>query len=360
MRKLYNSLLMEALAGKELSREKLLYLLETDGRDEQQALFNAADTVRARYMGDEVHLRGVIEFSNYCRQDCHYCGLRSGNTKLNRYRLLPGEILSIAQNGAALGYKTIVLQSGEDPWYSADVLCQVVADIKEKCDVAVTVCCGEFSREDYARLKEAGADRYLLKHETANRRLYRELHPGMSFDERIRCLGWLRELGFQVGSGNMVGLPGQTLADLADDILLLRELDVEMAGIGPFIPHHHTPLARCTAGKLDLVLKVVALTRLVMPYVHLPATTALGSIDPSGRQKALIAGANVVMPNITPSKYRENYQIYPNKICITEEPDHCRSCITGIITSLGRKVAEGYGHSPKEVFQEYEGGSVSF
>jgi biotin synthase len=338
--------LKKAAAGEELEKAHLVALLAAEGEIKNQ-LFRLADEVRAKYMGNQVHLRGIIEFSNYCIQNCLYCGLRHDNTKLFRYRIEPEEILAIARQAAALGYGTLVLQSGEDPWYTAEMLADLVRQIKDSLNVAVTVSAGERERADYELWREAGADRYLLKHETADPGLYARLRPGHQLAERVEKLQWLRELGYQVGSGCMVGLPGQTLETLALDLMLLKELDVEMAGLGPFIPHGETPLAGERSGSADLTLNLLATARLVLPWTHLPATTSLGTIDAQGRQKALQVGANVVMPNVTPARYREHYQIYPGKICQQEEPDHCRGCVEGWVTALGREIGHGWGQSPK-------------
>ncbi|WP_338832948.1 [FeFe] hydrogenase H-cluster radical SAM maturase HydE [Neomoorella humiferrea] len=346
MRTEFAASLEKAAAGAELTRKDIINLLAAAPGAEEEALYRLADSVRARVAGDEVHLRGVIEFSNYCRRRCYYCGLRADNVNLQRYRLMPEDIVAAARRGAELGYGTIVLQSGEDPWYTGPVLAGIIREIK-KLGVAVTLCVGERTRDEYALWREAGADRYLLKHETANAALYNRLHPGMSWQERLQCLQWLRELGYQVGSGNIIGLPGQTLEDLADDLILLRELDVEMAGLGPFIPHPATPLGGEPPGSLDLTYRVVATARLVIPYAHLPATTAVGTLAPNGRQLALQRGANVIMPNLTPTRYRVDYQIYPNKICINEGPEDCRHCLEGMVRALGRRLGQGPGHTLK-------------
>lgn len=315
--------------------------------EELHELTFKADGIRQRYCGDEVHLRGVIEFSNFCCRDCLYCGLRRSNKKLTRYRMTKEEIIECALRGAYGGIRTIVLQSGDDFWYSTDVISEIIERIKEKADVAITLSVGERDYQDYYLWKKAGADRFLLKHETANPVLYSRLHPGQTLKGRLEILGWLRELGYQVGAGNIVGLPGQTLKDLADDILLMKELNVEMAGIGPFIPHPDTPLGREKQGTLDMTLKVLSVARIVLKDVHLPATTAVGSIYPEGREKALEAGANVVMPNITPKQYRPLYQIYPGKICLDEDPENCLGCLTKRVKSCGRKIAQDKGHSLK-------------
>ncbi|MFZ7103330.1 MAG: [FeFe] hydrogenase H-cluster radical SAM maturase HydE [Peptococcaceae bacterium] len=329
----------------ELDQEDIKILL-TAGENESPVLFKLADEVRARHLGNRVHLRGIIEFSNYCRQNCHYCGLRSANINLPRYRLSRQEIYTTAQAAAGLGYKTLVLQAGEDNHYSPREIAGLIRDIK-KLDVAVTLSCGEHDYKTYRLWREAGADRYLLKHETADPVLYERIRPGKTLAARLQCQTWLKELGYQLGSGCMVGLPGQTLDTLARDLLLLKKMNVDMAGIGPFIPHPETPLAGSKQGTLSMTLKMIAVARLMLPLLHLPATTALGTIHPAGREMALQAGGNVVMPNVSPTEFRELYQIYPNKICSKDRPGDCRNCISGKILALGRTVANDYGHSPK-------------
>lgn len=304
-------------------------------------LFQQADRVRQAFCGEGIYLRGIIEFSNYCRCDCLYCGLRKSNKRLHRYRMPLEEIFQTAKKAKTFNCKTVVLQSGEDIAYKAEDLYVLIKKIKKELNLAVTLSIGERSRQEYEMMKKAGADRYLLKHETANPVLYKKLHPDSSFAERLRRLQWLKELGYQVGTGCMVGLPGQSVDDLAEDILLFKELDADMIGIGPFIPHPDTPLGNAKGGDLNTVLKVLAITRIVTKNTHLPATTAVGTIDPLGRQKALQCGANVLMPNITPQKYRKDYQIYPGKICIFENAEK-------MVKSLGRTIASGFGHSLKK------------
>jgi biotin synthase len=333
-----------AAAEEDLGREEILaYLRE----DDDGPLFERADLVRRRFCGEEVHLRGIIEFSNYCGRNCFYCGLRKDHEALGRYRMSPEEILETAKGAGRLGYKTVVLQSGEDEDYPLDRLCEIVRRIKGEVDCAVTLSLGEKTLEEYRRLREAGADRYLLKFETSNRRLFSMLRPGESFENRLRCLRDLRDLGFQVGSGWMVGLPGQTDEDLAEDVLLAKRFDFDMIGIGPFIPHPGTPLRNSSGGTILRVLKLVAITRIAVKNAHMPATTATGSIDPQGRQKALRCGANVIMPNLTPQKYRRFYEIYPNKICVAERPEDCGACVRSMVLACGRGIGTGYGHSLK-------------
>ena len=334
-------------AGRIFSREELVALLDEQDPNQVSRLYREADLTRREFMGDEVHIRGIVEFSNYCRKDCLYCGLRKSNDRLFRYRMSPEAIFQAAGEAKRLDFKTIVLQSGEDLFYSAEDLCALVRRIKQELSLAVTLCVGERTFAEYRMFKEAGADRYLLKFETSDRALFRRLKPDSSYEERFRCLEWLRELGYQVGSGNMVGLPGQTTEILAEDILLFNELNLDMIGIGPFIPDPNTPLAGASTGDLSRTLKAVALTRIVTRNTHLPATTAVGTIDPAGRQKALQCGANVIMPNATPKEFRRHYQIYPNKICVDESPSNCRFCIEGMVKSLGRRISSGFGDTLK-------------
>ena len=332
-----------------LSRKEIISLLNTSNK-EQKLLYQTADKIRQHHVGDGVHLRGIIEFSNYCQRNCHYCGLRKENQKLSRYRLQPEQIIDMADRACELGYKTVVLQSGEDDYYDTQVITDIIKTIKQKNDIAITLCVGERDFEEYEVWKRAGADRFLLRHETSDPDLYKSLHPGYSLESRIKRLQWLKELKYQVGSGNLIGLPGQTIASIADDLLLFKKLKLEMVGLGPFIVHPETPIKDRFSKeyKLDITLKAIAICRLLLPNCLLPGTTALGSIDPGGRQKALQRGANVVMPNVTTGKYRSQYELYPAKICVDEEPDNCRQCIGSIINSLGRFVASGYGHFQKE------------
>lgn len=331
-----------AATGRKPTREELITLIETPA-GEVKRLFDLADRVRQRSLGDEVHLRGLIEFTNHCRSDCLYCGLRRSNRAIRRYRIPVGEIVQAAAVAARLGYRTIVLQGGEDPFYSGDDLAAIIEKVKQVGDFAITVSAGERDYEDYWLMREAGADRYLLKHETADPELFARLRPGTTLQERLKRLHWLRSLGFQIGSGNMIGLPGQTTETLAGDILLLVDLDVEMAGIGPFIPHPMTPLKECLPGELDRTLRVLAVARLALPQAHMPATTAAETLFPQGRQMALGCGANVIMPNFTPPQYRELYQIYPGKAGSGENAVESYRKIAAMLTSLGRPVATGRG-----------------
>lgn len=328
-----------------MEKDEILNWLTPD--NDPAELFALADKVRREEVGDGVHLRGLIEFSNYCRRRCYYCGIRAGSPGVRRYRLTPEEILSCARTAVKLNYKTVVMQSGEDPYLSCRSLTGIVEKVKKETGLAVTLSVGEHSREEYKALRAAGADRFLLRFETSDRKLFSMLKPDSDYDNRFRCLAWLKEAGFQVGSGVMCGLPGQSRESMADDILLFKQLGLDMVGIGPFIASPATPMAGAVSGTLDLALRMVALTRVVTRNTHIPATTAMGSIDPQGRQKALRCGANVLMPNISPTEHRPDYQLYPGKICTNEAPEQCAGCVDAMLKSLGRQRAEGFGHSLK-------------
>ena len=328
-----------------MERDEIIKALSPD--TDPAPLFALADKVRREAVGDGVHLRGLIEFSNYCRRRCYYCGIRAGNPKVRRYRLSSDEVLDCARTAVRLNYKTVVMQSGEDAHWGPAGLAAVVERVKTETGLAITLSVGEHSKEDYRLLRSAGADRFLLRFETSDRRLFSMLKPDSDYDNRFRCLAWLKEAGFQVGSGVMAGLPGQTAESMADDILLFKKLELDMVGIGPFIANPDTPMAGAVNGTLDLGLRMVALTRIVTRDTHIPATTAMGSIDPQGRQKALKCGANVLMPNISPTEHRVDYSLYPGKICTDEAPEQCAGCVDAMLKSLGRERAEGYGHSLK-------------
>lgn len=339
LRKLYetNSLTKEELI-------EVLYSLE-DG-DQKKALFDYAHRTRLAHYGSRVFMRGLVEFSNYCKQDCMYCGIRASNRKADRYRLAPEDILACCREGYELGYRTFVLQSGEDFWYTQERLVAIVSMIREEFpDAALTMSIGERRRETYEALYRAGAERFLLRHETASKELYESLHPSMSYDNRMKCLHMLKDIGYQVGAGFMVGLPGQTKEHLAEDLEFLHRFQPDMIGIGPFIPHSETPLAGVRGGTVEATLLMVAMTRLLVPKANLPATTAMGSLDPQGREKAIKAGANVVMPNLSPTSVREKYDLYENKICTGDEAAHCRGCIEMRIKVSGFDVDMGRGDS---------------
>jgi biotin synthase len=335
------------LNKEELSKEEIVFLLSPGNEEKDEKLFKRADEVRLKYCGNDVHLRGIIELSNFCEQNCIYCGLREENKELTRYRMKPEEIIETAHTIRKLGIFTIVLQSGEDHYFDTDMIAYVIYQIKQKVDVAITLSLGERGLDEYRAWRISGADRYLLKHETANSKLYSIYHNQQRFEDRLEHLKFLKSVGYQIGSGNMIGLPLQTLEDIADDILLCKELELDMAAFGPFIPSPYTPYQNKQAGSVDLTLRTMAIARIVLKRVHIPATTALATLDEDGRIKGLNAGANIVMPDLTPSPYREQYQIYPDRKCIDENPLNCKGCLQLQIESIGRKISESRGDSLK-------------
>lgn len=328
-----------------LPRGDLIRLIREISESDTQYLFDAArEKARSRF-GNRIYTRGLIEFTNYCRCDCYYCGIRRSNRQAKRYRLTQADILACCETGYALGFRTFVLQGGEDPYFTDERICELVRAIKSSWpDCAVTLSIGEKEKASYRLYREAGADRYLLRHETASPAHYRRLHPPAQTPERRKqCLWALKELGFQVGAGFMVGSPYQTAENLADDLLFLRELSPQMVGIGPFIPHHQTPLAGFPAGTPQQTLLMVALTRLILPNALLPATTALGTIAPDGRERGVLAGANVVMPNLSPVGVRKQYTLYDNKICMGDEAAECRACLQNRMRTIGYELAVDRG-----------------
>lgn len=327
----------------DLSDEELTALITRESDDKD--LFEAADAVRRQRYGTDVFLRGLIEFTNVCQNDCYYCGIRKSNPHADRYRLTQEQILQSCANGYEMGFRTFVLQGGEDPRNTDAWVCSMVDKIKTAYpDCAVTLSIGEQSRASYQAYFDAGADRYLLRHETASDAHYRKLHPEeMSLEHRKRCLFDLKDIGYQVGAGFMVGSPWQTPKELVADLRFLQELQPDMIGIGPFIPHHETPFADKPAGTLALTLRMLSILRLLFPYVLLPATTALGTISPIGRELGLKAGANVMMPNLTPTDARKQYDLYDNKICMDEEAAKCRLCQEGRVRSVGYQIVSDRG-----------------
>ena len=308
-------------------------------------LSEEAVKIRKKHYGNKVYTRGLIEFTNYCKNNCYYCGIRRGNHHATRYRLTKDEILDCCQNGYLLGFRTFVLQGGEDPWFTDDRLVEIIRSVRENYpDCAITLSAGEKSYNSYKKFREAGADRYLLRHETADEAHYNSLHPEeMSLTTRKQCLYDLKSLGYQVGAGFMVGSPGQTLDNLAEDLIFLKDLNPQMVGIGPFIPHHDTKFAEEKAGSVELTLFLLSVIRILLPKVLLPATTALGTLDTRGREKGLLAGANVVMPNLSPVKNRKQYDLYDNKICTGEEAAECRGCLMGRVESVGYHLVDERG-----------------
>lgn len=345
-----NTLIEQLAREHDLPDADLMTLIQDETPEIERELAQRADEVRRRWYGTDVYVRGLIEFTNYCKNDCYYCGIRCGNRKAERYRLTEEQILACCRLGYELGYRTFVLQGGEDPWYTDEKICCLVRTIKEEhSDCAVTLSIGEKPRESYAAYRDAGADRYLLRHETANEEHYRFLHPEtMSCANRKRCLWDLKELGFQVGAGFMVGAPGQRPEHLVEDIRFLQQLQPDMIGIGPFLPHNDTPFRDRPSGGFHQTLRLLSLLRLLFPRVLLPATTALGTIHPLGREMGMQAGANVVMPNLSPVNVREKYKLYDNKICTGDESAQCRSCLERRMQSVGYQVVVSRGDVARE------------
>lgn len=323
-----------------------------EGRSEAlcEALRTRAVRARERVYGRAVFTRGLIEISSWCKNNCYYCGIRRGNRKAERYRLTPEEILDCCREGWGLGFRTFVLQGGEDPWFTDEILCGLLQRIKaEFPDCAVTLSLGERSAESYRRLYDAGADRYLLRHETADKAHYGRLHPPeLSWDHRMECLRTLKEIGYQVGCGFMVGSPGQTARELAEDLQFVERFRPAMCGIGPFIPHKDTPFCGEPGGSVALTCCLLSILRLIQPNLLLPATTALGTLDPLGREKGILAGANVVMPNLSPVSVRKKYALYDNKICTGEESAQCRGCLSARMTGIGYELVVDRG-DPKRI-----------
>jgi biotin synthase len=343
-----------------MNRHELLTWLREDDPRRLDALWRRADDLRRRHVGDEVHLRGLVEVSNHCVRSCAYCGIRADNRSIARYRMTDAEVMACTDQAMRFGYGTLVLQAGEDPGIRAEWMADLIARIKAKYDLAITLSLGERSESELARWRTAGADRYLLRFETSNRSLFERIHPplpGQSSD-RLAILRTLRRWGYEVGSGIMIGIPGQTYADLADDILLFASLDLDMIGVGPFLPHPQTPLGlgdhpivappgEQVPNSEELTYKVIALARILCPRANIPSTTALATLNRfNGREIGLTRGANVVMPNLTPMKYRALYEIYPAKACRVEDAAAFHRWIVGSILTLGRKVGSGRGDSP--------------
>ena len=336
---------------RDLPDRDLLPLLEqTQTASFDAALFAAADRVRRDIYGDAVYIRGLIEFTNICRNDCYYCGIRRSNSCAARYRLDKEDILQCCRTGYALGFRTFVLQGGEDPYFTDARMCDIVCAIRtEFPDCAITLSLGERSYESYQKLFCAGANRYLLRHETANEDHYRQLHPPqLHLQHRMECLLALRNIGYQVGSGFMVGSPFQRGTYLLQDLRFLQKLRPEMIGIGPFLPHAATPFATYPAGSLALTLRLIALLRLMFPYALIPATTALATIDPCGREMGLKAGANVVMPNLSPPSVREKYRLYDNKAASGAEAAESRRLLEAQVAAAGYRVVTAVGDAKRE------------
>lgn len=334
------------LENPDFTKEEFEELLKGwENREERAAFREKAAFLREKYYGKKVFTRGLIEFTNYCKNNCYYCGIQRENRNVVRYRLTKEEILECCREGYRLGFRTFVLQGGEDPWFTDDRMVDIISAIKEDHpDCALTLSIGEKSYESYKRFREAGADRYLLRHETADEEHYRNLHPSsMSLSRRKECLFALKELGYQTGAGFMVGSPGQTFACIGEDLVFLKELQPKMVGIGPFIPHHDTVFAKEKAGSVELTLYLLSVVRILLPKVLLPATTALGTMDPQGREKGLLSGANVVMPNLSPLRNRKQYELYDHKICTGEEAAESRSELGKRVEKIGMYLVEERG-----------------
>ncbi len=329
-----------------LPKNELKELINCD-KTAAERLRSLAEKVRIENYGHDIYVRGLIEFSNYCRQDCNYCGIRRSNTNCERYRLTLPEIMECCDEGYALGFRTFVLQSGEDAYFNDDRICEIITTIKsEYPDCALTLSIGEKSFESYKRFFDCGADRYLLRHETADKTHYEKLHPkAQPFENRRRCLADLKRIGYQTGCGFMVGSPYQTDECIAEDLLFIKEFNPQMVGIGPFISHKDTEYRNFPSGTLEMTLKLLSVIRLMLPKVLLPATTALATIDPRGREKGILAGANVVMPNLSPVSVRKKYEIYDNKICTGDESAQCRRCLEERVASIGCRIVVNRGDS---------------
>lgn len=325
--------------------EELKQWIDTPGQEITEALAVAADRVRREHYGDEVYVRGLIEFTNYCKNNCYYCGIRRDNSNADRYRLTKEEILSCCEEGYRLGFRTFVLQGGEDPYFTDDRVCDIVSEIHRRfADCAITLSIGEKTRESYRAYYDAGAERYLLRHETATEVHYGKLHPAeMSLANRKKCLFDLKEIGYQVGAGFMVDSPFQTTENLVADLRFLQELQPDMIGIGPYITHGETPFAQYPSGSLEKTLRMVSILRLLFPYALIPSTTALGTIHAEGRELGLKAGGNVVMPNLSPVSVRKKYDLYENKICTGEEAAQCRGCLEQRVARAGYRIVTDRG-----------------
>lgn len=341
-------LIDQLAATHSLSTSEYAVLLRQYDADTAAYAASLADQTRRKIFGTSIYIRGLIEISNYCKNNCLYCGIRRSNRDCERYRLTSEQILACCSEGEALGFRTFVLQGGEDPYFSDEVLCALLREIKARHPhCAVTLSMGERSRESYEALFAAGADRYLLRHETANDAHYRMLHPQeLTLKNRMRCLRHLREIGYQVGCGFMVGSPYQTPEYLAEDLKFIETFRPEMCGIGPFVPHHATPFADFPAGTVEATTFLLSLIRLIHPKILLPATTALGTIHPMGRELGIQAGANVVMPNLSPTSERKKYELYDNKICTGDESAQCRGCLDRRMQSIGYELVVARGDAP--------------
>ena len=341
------------ISHKLLTHGEFVALLNGNSKQLRNYLANEANTVKQQYFGNKIYIRGLIEFTNYCKNDCLYCGIRCSNQHAQRYRLSREDILDCCTEGYSLGFRTFVLQGGEDAYFNDERMADIVSTIRHQFpDCAITLSLGERSRESYQRLFDAGADRYLLRHETADKSHYESLHPSaMSYDNRMRCLYDLKEIGYQTGCGFMVGSPYQTAEHLASDLCFIQEFKPHMVGIGPYISHKDTPFADKPNGTLEDTLLLISILRLMQPNLLLPATTALGTIAPDGRELGILAGANVVMPNLSPTGVRKQYSLYDNKICTGDESAQCIQCLRNRMQSIGHEIVVSRGDAASELIK---------
>jgi biotin synthase len=339
------SLIDKLHSEKVLSKAEFVTLLNSFEEEDSKYLFSKSRAAADEFFGKKIYVRGLIEFTNFCKNDCYYCGIRKSNLNAERYRLEKGDILSCCEKGYELGFRTFVLQGGEDMWYSDEKMVDIISSIRSAYpDCAITLSIGEKTYEQYLKFYNAGADRYLLRHETANAEHYKRIHPqGLSAENRQRCLYDLKKIGYQVGAGFMVGSPYQTVENLAEDLLFIKNLEPQMIGIGPFIPHKDTPFSKFPSGNLELTLVLIGILRLMLPNALIPSTTALGTIHPNGREMGILAGANVVMPNLSPIGVREKYLLYDNKICTGEEAAECRLCLQNRMKKIGYEIVVDRG-----------------
>ena len=340
-----NEKLENILCNQNFSKEEVIYLLSLAEKHDIERLFRKADQIRKDFCGEEVHLRGVIEISNHCEQNCLFCGLRDDNFTVKRYRMEPDEIIETAAKLVKLGIYTIVLKSGEDRKLDTDIIAHIIYSIKKSTNVAITLSLGERGLDEYKTWKIAGADRYILRHESCDSKKYAYYRNKETHTNRIQQLKYLKRLGYQIGDGTIIGLPLQTIDEIADDILLFQEMDSDMIAFSPFIPSPFTPFQNKPAGSVELTLKAIAVARLLLKNVHIPATTALDSLDPQGKEKGLKCGANILMPNYTPYPYRESYSIYPNRRDSNSDPFDSHKLLVDRISNIGRDISFSRGDS---------------
>lgn len=327
------------------SKQELMEILVLENQEQEQYLFEQARMVSKQYYGNEIYVRGLIEFTNYCKNDCYYCGIRKSNENAIRYRLTKEEIMECCKQGYSLGYRTFVLQGGEDGYFTDERMIEIIQNMKKEYpDCALTLSLGEREKESYEAFYKAGADRYLLREETVNEKHYQNLHPHwMSLKHRLQCLNELKEIGYQTGCGFMLGSPGQTVEDVAQELLYIKRFEPHMIGMGPFIPHQDTKFRNHEPGSFEMALRCISLLRLMNPNALIPSTTAMGTLRANGREQGILAGANVVMPNLSPVSVRKKYSLYDNKICTGEEAAECKGCLEKRMESIGYKIVVSKG-----------------